>query len=170
MKLIPEGSARRRYFEALVSGAEVEAALRKGLPEGRRAAVKLLDAHAGRKQSAGALWLVGSGPGDADLLTLRAQRRLQEADVIAFDPAVPEVLVQLGRRDAERVVLDPANRSQNKNLLVDLAKRGKRVAWLVCGDGGEAQSALRGLQGAGIPVEIVPGVAGDVARDAARVA
>jgi uroporphyrin-III C-methyltransferase/precorrin-2 dehydrogenase/sirohydrochlorin ferrochelatase len=169
-KLIADGAGRRRYFEALISGPEVAAGLRKGLPEGRRAAMRLLDAYAGNLDRRGAVWLIGAGPGDEDLLTLRAQRRLQEADVIVFDGTVPEALVQMGRRDADRVRLGSGNGERNYRLAADLAKQGKRVAWLVGGDASDVDDILTALRGSDVSLEIVPGVAGETARQAARVA
>lgn len=164
-KLLPDGAARRRYYEALVTSGEVGRALEQGAPEGRREALRLLDAHAGREAADATVWLIGAGPGAEDLLTLRAQRLLQEADVIVHDRYVPELVAQMGRRDAERVLLDDgaANESHINDLLLKLSKQNQKVAWLMSGDPGEHglnEQVIGRLRRQGVEVGIVPGVTG----------
>ena len=111
--------------------------------------------------------LVGAGPGSSDLITLRGVQRLQDADIIFYDRLVDPQVLELARRDAERVYVGKApgchSWPQDKinQMLVSAAKRGQRVVRLKCGDpgifarGAEEADALRE---AGIAYEIVPGV------------
>lgn len=163
-RLLPDGTARRRFYEALVTSPGVEKALDAGVPAGRREALRLLDAHAGQTDDAGAVWLIGAGPGDEDLLTLRAQRLLQEADVIVHDASVPDLLVQMGRRDAERLMVDASEgANQISGLLADLAQKGEKLAWLISGDAREVPMlahVVETLVSEGIEFSVVPGVSG----------
>ena len=151
----------RRFYESLVTATEpdVEA---------------LLEAHAG-ESGAGYVWLIGAGPGAEDLLTLRAQRLLQEADVIVHDQLVPDAVVQMGRRDAERIAVGKQKghhsftQAQINALLVRLALSGKRVARLKGGDPmvfGRAGEETAALRKAGIGYAIVPGVSAALAAAA----
>src|SRR5690606_20273199 len=170
--LIADGAARRRFYEALVTSPQVEAAVQRG--EGQLAAEALLAAHAGAG-AAGVVWLIGAGPGSEDLLTLRAQRLLQEADVIVHDQLVPSVVVDMGRRDAERISVGKAkghhsfSQAQINTLTVRLASQGKRVARLKSGDPmvfGRAGEEVAALRKAGIAHTIVPGVSAALAAAA----
>src|SRR5690606_11852580 len=110
--------------------------------------------------------LVGAGPGAEDLLTLRAQRLLMEADVIVHDALVPEAVVAMGRRDAERIAAGKRKGCHSKTqeeinaLLVSLAREGKRVVRLKAGDPlifGRAGGEMQALRGARISYDVVPG-------------
>ncbi|MBN9303967.1 MAG: uroporphyrinogen-III C-methyltransferase [Devosia sp. 67-54] len=149
----------RRFYEDLVTGV--------GEPEA------LLDAHAG--EAAGEVWLIGAGPGAEDLLTLRAQRLLQAADVIVHDQLVPDAVIEMGRRDAERISVGKKKghhsftQAQINALLVRLARQGKRVARLKSGDPmvfGRAGEEIAALRKAGIGYRIVPGVSAALAAAA----
>ncbi|MEO1681088.1 MAG: siroheme synthase CysG [Pseudomonadota bacterium] len=118
-------------------------------------------------QSVGSIALVGAGPGAADLLTLRAVRRLQEADVIFYDRLVDPEVLELARRDAERIYVGKApgihSWPQDKidQVIVTEARRGRRVVRLKGGDPsifGRAEEELSGARAANVPIEIVPGV------------
>lgn len=171
--LIADGAARRRYYEDLVTAPGIERALASG--EGVKAAEALLDAHATAGASRGVVWLVGAGPGSEDLLTLRAQRLLQQADIIVHDQLVPDAVVEMGRRDAERICVGKArghhsfSQAQINTLLVRLAGEGRRVARLKSGDPmvfGRAGEEIAALRKAGIAYEIVPGVSAALAAAA----
>ena len=170
--LIHDGAARRVFYEALVTSPEIEAAEVKG--QGFAAAEALLTQHV-TAQLKGIVWLIGAGPGSEDLLTLRAQRLLQEADVIVHDQLVPDVVVDMGRRDAERIDVGKAkghhsfSQAQINTLIVRLAKQGKRVARLKSGDPmvfGRAGEEIAALRKAGIAYSIVPGVSAALAAAA----
>src|SRR3546814_18532868 len=80
--------------------------------EARAEAARLLN---GTQDDAGFVWLVGAGPGAEDLLTLRAQRVLMEADVIVYDALVPQAIVDMGRRDAERLSVGKRKNCHSKS-------------------------------------------------------
>ncbi|RUT33150.1 uroporphyrinogen-III C-methyltransferase [Arsenicitalea aurantiaca] len=163
--LIQDGASRRRFYEALVTTPEID----------RTGAEALLAAHADGGKGAGIVWLIGAGPGAEDLLTLRAQRLLQEADVIVHDQLVPTAVVEMGRRDAERISVGKAkghhsfSQAQINTLLVRLGAEGKRVARLKSGDPmvfGRAGEEIAALRKAGIGYAIVPGVSAALAAAA----
>ncbi|MEP4194727.1 MAG: siroheme synthase CysG [Aliishimia sp.] len=117
--------------------------------------------------SVGSVALVGAGPGSADLITLRGVQRLQEADIIFYDRLVDPEILELARRDAERVYVGKTPgchswpQSKITSSLIAAAKRGSRVVRLKCGDPGIfARSAeeIVALKDAEIAYEIVPGV------------
>jgi uroporphyrin-III C-methyltransferase/precorrin-2 dehydrogenase/sirohydrochlorin ferrochelatase len=119
--------------------------------------------------------LIGAGPGAADLLTLRAQRLLQDADVIVHDQLVPDAVIEMGRRDAQRIAVGKKaghhsfTQAQINALLLRLAGEGKRVARLKGGDPmvfGRAGEELEALRKAGIPYLIVPGITAALAAAA----
>lgn len=120
--------------------------------------------------------LVGAGPGSKDLITLRGVQRLQEADVIFYDRLVDPEVLELARRDAERIYVGKApgchSWPQDKinGFLVAAARQGKRVVRLKCGDPGifaRGAEEADALTQAGIPYEIVPGVTAASAASAA---
>jgi uroporphyrin-III C-methyltransferase/precorrin-2 dehydrogenase/sirohydrochlorin ferrochelatase len=164
---ISRAPERRRFWERWF-----DAALR-GDHDGRSDAQlrvefeQILAASARAGASAGEVALVGAGPGDPDLLTLRALRRLQDADVVVYDRLVPVEILERARRDAERIYVGKAAghhalpQHEINALLVRLASQGKRVCRLKGGDpfvfgrGGEEIEALRA---AAIRFEVVPGI------------
>jgi uroporphyrin-III C-methyltransferase / precorrin-2 dehydrogenase / sirohydrochlorin ferrochelatase len=170
--LIPEFPLRRRFWERVVDGSigalvldgradEAEAALKNiGDPSAFAAAEE-----AGNAQ--GRVTLVGAGPGDPDLLTLKALRALQDADVVFYDELVSPEVLDRARRDAMRI---PVGRRVGKpgigqaainELMIEAAKAGQRAVRLKGGDpfvfgrGGEEVEALRN---AGVAYSVVPGI------------
>lgn len=115
----------------------------------------------------GSVALVGAGPGAKDLITLRGVQRLQEADVIYYDRLLDPEILELARRDAERVYVGKAPgchswpQERITQTLVSAAQRGQRVVRLKCGDPGifgRSGEEISALEASGIPFEIVPGV------------
>jgi uroporphyrin-III C-methyltransferase/precorrin-2 dehydrogenase/sirohydrochlorin ferrochelatase len=166
----PDLATRRRAFAGLLSGP-LQGLLRKGR---HLAAERAFDAALREDTPAprGSVVLVGAGPGDPGLLTLRGLRALNEADVILHDRLVSDEVLQLARRDAERISVGKHagdgghSQAEINALLVALASAGKRVVRLKGGDpfvfgrGGEELEALRAH---GIDFEVVPGITAAVA-------
>ena len=168
----PDLGQRRRVFARLLSGP-LQGLLRK---DNRFAAERAFDQvmnDAGDTAPArGSVALVGAGPGDPGLLTLRALRVLNEADVILHDRLVSEQVLQLARRDAERIEVGKqagnhhTSQAQIHDLLIRHAQAGRRVVRLKGGDpfvfgrGGEELEALRAH---GIDYEVVPGITAAIA-------
>lgn len=162
--LVPKGAARRLFWRRFFSGAVADAVASENLPQARRAANSMLQS---AEKVEGHIWLVGAGPGAADLLTLRAQRVMMEADVIVYDALVPQEIVDMGRRDAERLSVGKRKGCQSKSqeeindLLVYLGREGKRVVRLKSGDPlvyGRAGEEMAALRATGISYEVVPGI------------
>lgn len=162
---------RRRFWENFFDGtlaADVlagrEDAADPALP-GR--VVESFAQIAHRPQAAGEVVLVGAGPGDPGLLTLRALRALQNADVILYDRLVSAEILDLARRDAERIYVGKTaggaqvSQEEINAQLVQLAQQGKRVCRLKGGDPfifGRGGEELEALAAAGVRFEVVPGV------------
>lgn len=115
----------------------------------------------------GSVTLVGAGPGDAELLTLKAMRALQAADVILFDDLVSQEVLELARREAKRLLVgkrggrESCKQDDINDMMVRFAKAGKRVVRLKSGDPmifGRAGEEIARLQAEGIAVDIVPGI------------
>ncbi|WP_036263863.1 siroheme synthase CysG [Methylocapsa aurea] len=157
--------ARRRFWE-LFSARALDAG---GAGPSESDFTKLLaEAETAAPEAArGSVALVGAGPGDPELLTLKALRLLQSADVVLYDDLVAPGAVAMARREAEKIPVGkrgyrPSCRQDHiVSLLVSLASEGKRVVRLKGGDPmifGRANEEIAALRAAGIPVEIVPGV------------
>src|SRR5215472_9807766 len=155
--------ARQRFWERLIHGRAAGQVL-----VGAEAAAAATFARELRApgDDRGEVYLIGAGPGDPDLLTLRALQLLQQADVILYDRLVPDAILERTRRDAERVFVgkesgDHAGQSRINELLVSLARAGRRVARLKGGDGyifGRGGEEIEALARAGIPYRVVPGI------------
>jgi uroporphyrin-III C-methyltransferase/precorrin-2 dehydrogenase/sirohydrochlorin ferrochelatase len=119
------------------------------------------------KAGIGSVTLVGAGPGDPELLTLRAVRALQSADVILIDDLVAPAILDFARREAKKMMVGktgfaPSCKQDEINaLMVSLAKAGRRVVRLKGGDPmifGRAGEEIAACREAGIPVDVVPGI------------
>lgn len=169
---LPKGVARRQFWSRFFNGAVAQAVDRGDL----NAARDIADAALVKADvPAGYVWLVGAGPGAEDLLTLRAQRVLMQADVILYDALVPQGVVAMGRRDAERIAVGKRkgchskSQSEINDLLVELAREGKRVVRLKSGDPlvfGRAGEEMAALRSADIGFEVVPGITSALAAAA----
>jgi uroporphyrin-III C-methyltransferase/precorrin-2 dehydrogenase/sirohydrochlorin ferrochelatase len=169
---IPEFTLRRRFWERVIDGP-IGALVLAGRSDEAEAALKDIRdpaAFAGALvtgQAAGRVTLVGAGPGDPDLLTIKALRALQDADIIFYDELVSSEILDRARRDASRV---PVGRRVGKpgigqdainKLMIEAARSGQRAVRLKGGDafvfgrGGEEVEALRE---AGVAYSVVPGI------------
>ena len=161
--------ARRGFWERVASGPVATHVLRGDAAQAERALGReLLAAQltVGAVARLGEVYLIGAGPGDPDLLTLRALQLLQQADVILYDRLVSEAVLERARRDAERIYVgkesgdeDPQQRIHE--LLLRLAREGKRVARLKGGDPlvfGRGGEEIEVLAAHGIPCTVVPGI------------
>jgi uroporphyrin-III C-methyltransferase/precorrin-2 dehydrogenase/sirohydrochlorin ferrochelatase len=170
--LIAEPARRRAFFRRLVEGPAARLALAGDETGARRAALGELDAARRRLAPVGIAHIVGAGPGDPDLLTLRAAQLLQEADAILHDDLVPPAILARARRDAELVPVGKRALKRNggraswaqADINAELVRRvraGQTVVRLKAGDpfvfgrGGEEIEALRE---AGLPAAVVPGI------------
>jgi uroporphyrin-III C-methyltransferase/precorrin-2 dehydrogenase/sirohydrochlorin ferrochelatase len=168
---VDDSGARRRFWEKFFDGtiaADVLAGREQADSESvDRRVNENLAKLAASHQPEGEVVLVGAGPGDPGLLTLRALRALQNADVVLYDRLVSAEVIDLARRDAERIYVGKAAGNAHvsqegiNDLLVKLAKQGKRVCRLKGGDPfifGRGGEELEALAAEGIRFEVVPGV------------
>jgi len=158
-------SARRHFWRLFAAKALNDP---NGAPDEAnydRLVAQTLDDAAAAEQ--GSVTLVGAGPGDPELLTLRAVRAMQSADIILIDDLVAPGILDLARREAKKMMVGktgfaPSCRQDEINaLMVGLAKSGKRVVRLKGGDPlifGRAAEEIEACRAAGIAVEVVPGV------------
>ena len=161
---LPDTALRRRVLERAFSG-RVADLVAMGADDAARAEMSRQISDGA--EPAGIVYLVGAGPGAADLLTVRAHRLLGEADVIVHDRLIGDDVLDMARRDAERIYVGKARANHClpqegiNDLLVRLAREGRKVVRLKGGDpfvfgrGGEEAEALAA---AGIVFEVVPGV------------
>jgi uroporphyrin-III C-methyltransferase/precorrin-2 dehydrogenase/sirohydrochlorin ferrochelatase len=157
--------ARRRFWQLFTAQA-----IREPVHEPSEADFAALLAEANnqaRQSEAGSVTLVGAGPGDPELLTLRAVRALQSADVILFDDLVSREVLDFSRREAKKLLVGktgygPACKQDDINaLMVSLAKAGRRVVRLKGGDPlifGRATEEIEACRAANIATDIVPGI------------
>jgi uroporphyrin-III C-methyltransferase/precorrin-2 dehydrogenase/sirohydrochlorin ferrochelatase len=159
-------AVRRRFWEGFAAAALTAPDRTPGIHDRERLLREARNAQES-SGSAGHVTLVGAGPGDPELLTLKAVRALRTADVILFDDLVAPEILDFARREAKRMLVGktgygPACRQDDINaLMVSLARSGKRVVRLKSGDPlvfGRAGEEIAALEGARITFDIVPGV------------
>jgi uroporphyrin-III C-methyltransferase/precorrin-2 dehydrogenase/sirohydrochlorin ferrochelatase len=159
--------ARRYFFEAILDGAAARRFVEGDRRGAQRIAQQVLSRSSAAARNRGEVTLVGAGPGDPELLTLKALRALQDADVILHDRLVPAAILDFARRDAELIPVGKsaggASTGQEtiNGLLIDYALQGRRVVRLKGGDPcifGRGGEELEALARAGINFSVVPGI------------
>jgi uroporphyrin-III C-methyltransferase/precorrin-2 dehydrogenase/sirohydrochlorin ferrochelatase len=163
---LPDVDTRRRFWESVLEGPVSELVFSGRAAEAQTLLQQELQQF-GRNRVQGEVYLVGAGPGDPDLITFKALRLMQKADVVVYDRLVSEPVLDMVRRDAEKIYAGKARADQSlsqeniNQLLIRLAKEGKRVLRLKGGDpfifgrGGEEISELIDEN---IDFQVVPGI------------
>ncbi|MFN0262491.1 siroheme synthase CysG [Tepidamorphus sp. 3E244] len=176
---LPHGRPRREFWQRYYDSTGAEALAHGGEPAVRVALDAMLWEHmsGARKRKSGYVWLVGAGPGDPDLLTVKAQRVLREADVVIHDRLVSPQVLDLARREAVFVEVGkiPGGESWKQDdinaLMVEHAASGAHVVRLKSGDPtiyGRLDEEMDALDEAGIGFEVVSGITSAIAG-AARI-
>ena len=168
-ELVPNLTRRRRFWEAMVSGPVAEHIFSSQIEQAESLMETQLHeaAVAGDQAPLGEVYLVGTGPGDPDLLTFRALRLMQQADVVLYDRLIGDGILNLVRRDAKRIYVGKLKNNHTVSqeeigrMLIDLAQQGKRVLRLKGGDPfvfGRGGEEIEALSENGIAFQVVPGV------------
>ena len=156
---------RRKFWESVFSGVIAEKVFAGRSEEAKADIEKYLASS--QEINLGEVYLVGAGPGDPDLLTFKALRLMQQADVVLYDRLVSKGVMELVRRDAELIYVGKKGGSEStrqidiNERLVKLAKSGKRVCRLKGGDPfifGRGGEEIETLSDNGIPFQVVPGI------------
>ena len=157
---------RRAFWEAVFSGVIAEKVFSGRISEAKEDIQRQLDDSV--EMDLGEVYLVGAGPGDPDLLTFKALRLIQQADVVLYDRLVSKGVMELVRRDSELIYVGKKGGSDKStkqvdinDQLVELAKTGKRVCRLKGGDPfifGRGGEEIESLSEHGIPFQVVPGI------------
>jgi uroporphyrin-III C-methyltransferase/precorrin-2 dehydrogenase/sirohydrochlorin ferrochelatase len=166
-KRFTHSSRRRQFWEEVLQSRIAELVYSGQEEAAEKALQQRLDAVDGSRPPVGEVYLVGGGPGDPDLLTFRALHLMQQADVVVYDRLVSPAVLNLIRRDAERIYAGKERdnhaipQEDINHLLVRLAKEGKRVVRLKGGDPfifGRGGEEIDTLAAEGIPFQVVPGI------------
>ncbi|MBE0413029.1 siroheme synthase CysG [Yoonia sp.] len=166
-EVLPMGRKRRDFWADFYFNAGPKAFDDKGAAGVLPALETLIDTHATATRTAGHVDLVGAGPGDPELLTLKARRALDKADVVIHDRLVTPEILELARREA--VIIDAGKEGFGASmaqadidaLIVEHAARGAHVVRLKAGDPtvfGRLDEEIAALETAGIPYAIIPGI------------
>ena len=167
MSRLRDSQERRRFFETIVDGPASRRFIEGDLRGAQRIAQLLLTKTSMAPRAAGEVILVGAGPGDPELLTLKALRALQDADVILHDRLVSQGVLDLARRDAKKICVGKAaggigtTQREINELLIFHAGQGRRVVRLKGGDPfifGRGGEELEAVARAGINFSVVPGI------------
>jgi len=166
-QIITHKDERRLFWNKIFASPIIEMFLSGKEKEAERAIDEELEACKTKSQCIGQVCLVGAGPGDPDLLTLRALRLIQNADTIVYDRLVFPSILEYARRDAELIYVGKKSanhivpQDQINQILVDLAKEGKMVVRLKGGDPfifGRGGEEVEMLIESGVDFQVVPGV------------
>ncbi len=172
---LPAGRPRRKFWEGVFDGAARQAALAGDESEARRLVGEAIEAAAKAEMAPGRVLLVGAGPGDPELLTLKAVRALKEADVILYDRLVGTAVLEHARREVELI---PVGKTKGEHsvpqhkiqaLMIERARARQTVVRLKGGDPlvfGRAGEEIAALRDAGIEVEIISGITAGLAAAA----
>ena len=167
---VPRALSPRRFWENIIAGPIAEAVLAGRSDEAEARLVAAIDGDGARESTAGkaeTAFLVGAGPGDPDLLTLRALHALADADVVFYDELVTPAVLDRARRDAEQVFVGKRRgqpgigQDEINRRLVEAARQGRNVVRLKGGDPfifGRGGEELEFLRDAGVATVVVPGV------------
>ena len=163
-KVLTNVSLRRRYWEKLFGNGQLATLLQKGQKD---KALTLMESSLREEVAHGDVALVGAGPGDPSLLTLKALQLMQQADVVLYDRLVSAEILELVRRDADLISVGKSvgdhevPQSRTNEMLVKYALQGKKVVRLKGGDSfifGRGGEELEELVEAGVAFQVVPGI------------